>query len=386
MTQPSLALLDHEIALRDTARAFVEKHCPVGDVRLLRDNEALPGYRPELWTSITALDWVGLTLPVGQGGAGGTLADAGIVNEELGRHLVSTPLRAVYEVLPILAAGESSACRKIIDGVLGGELLCILASDARAPTSLAPMIAQVDGATYRLDGGTQVVPFAAQADVIIVPAVISASGDDTGVGLFAVERDGPGITTVVSRLIDGQPRGQVTLDEVTVPASALIAQPNSAVRLLEEAWELGAILAASESLGAARAALELTRSHLRTREQFGVPIGTFQALQHRAARMHVAVELAESAVRAALRECDQVGPREARVAISVAKAMTNDAFSLVAREGIQMHGGMGMTDEADIGLYLKRMMVACTEFGDTRMHARRVAEHALDLPIFTDSI
>jgi alkylation response protein AidB-like acyl-CoA dehydrogenase len=344
-----LALDDEQRMLRDTVRDLLAEHSPVAQVRRLRDDPASIGYDPKLWHRLIELGLIELLAP-----DAGTCFEAGIVARELGRNLVPSPFLATCAALHCCAAA----------GVTAPEGLVVLAhqegghhSDRSPSTTATPIM---DG--YALQGAKHHVAYGAEADALVVTAAL-----DGVTALFLV--DATAVTRRSGRLIDTRHRARIDL--ATAPGT-LLCPPERASALLASALTHTTALLAAEMLGSAEAAFALTIAHLQQREQFGVLIGTFQALQHRAARLYVELELGTSLVLEALRLLD-AGDAHATPAVSAAKAFMNDVALAVAREGAQLHGGLGMTDEADIGLYLKRARVAASELGDNAYHHRVVA-------------
>lgn len=364
MTRTSLALDADEAALREVARTYADRTCAVGDVRGLRDL-GTEGFRPQRWADVIGMEWLGLAEPEDRGGSGAGVFHLGLVAGELGRRLVPTPLVPAAMVLAVLGSCRGPLADKVYDELLAGAAIVTFA-DAGDVTA-----AHVDGG-YRLTGLTPFVPHVGQAHYVLVPATLAGQ-----FGLFLVGL--AGVPVRFCRLVDGQSCGHVELSGIDVADEALLAVGPDAECALTRARLRGSALAAAEIAGSLEAVAELAFTHLREREQFGVPIGTFQALQHRAARMHVAAELTVSTVRAALRAIDADAP-DAAEAVHAAKAFAGDAFLDVAKDALQMHGGLGMTDEADVGLYLKRALVARTQYGSSEHHRARIAELRLGDP------
>jgi acyl-CoA dehydrogenase len=331
--------------LRDTVRDLLAEHSPVAAVRRLRDEAGSLGYDPKLWRRIIELGLVDLLA-----GDDANAFAAGVVARELGANLVASPYLATGTALHCLAGAP------VPDG-----LVVVAHQEGAHHSDRAPVTtATADGAGHRLTGTKQYVPFGAEADALVVSATLNGA-----TALFLVDGAAPTRTRV--RLMDTQHRARIEFDRT--PGTLLCAD---AAAVLAEALTHTTALLAAEMLGSAEGAFALTIAHLQQREQFGVLIGTFQALQHRAARLHVEIELGTSLVLDALRMLD-AGHPEAPTAVSAAKAFMNDVALAVTAEGVQLHGGLGMTDEADIGLYLKRARVAAAELGDTSFHRRAVA-------------
>lgn len=380
----NLALDHDEQLLRDTARAFAAERTPVAAMRRLRDSGDPLGFDRPLWEEMAALGWAGLPFPAAVGGSDAGCFALGVVMEELGRTLAATPLLSTLLAGSCLIGSGSAAAEKVLAETVEGRALVALAWEEGQGDFLSPTtVAHPVGDAFRLEGRKVLVIDGGCADSLVVSARCG-----TGVGLFLVETlseepvscagssesdrtaDGPARPT--TRLVDSRRYATVDLSGLQVRAEALIARPATGEAILTQALDRGAAVLAAGMVGIMSAALDLTVLHLKERRQFGVPIGSFQALQHRAARMYVAVETARSVVADALRALD-AGAEDAPLRVSTAKAMANEASRLVTSEAVQMHGGMGITDEADIGLYLKHARVAELTLGDTGYHRRRFA-------------
>lgn len=345
-TTGSLALDAEQRMLRDTVRDLLAEHSPVAQVRRLRDDPDSIGYDPKVWHRLTELGALELLAP-------GTAFEAGIVARELGRNLVPSPFLATAAALHCLSLAGSPTP----DG-----LVVLAHQEGGHHSDRAPATAAVSSREgYLLTGVKRHVSYGAEADVLVVSATL-----DGGTALFLV--DGAGNTRRGARLIDTRHRAQVEFADA--PATLLCA-PDRGPEVLSVALTHTTALLAAEMVGSAEAALALTVAHLQQREQFGVLIGTFQALQHRAARLYVELELGTSLMLEALRLLD-AGDADAAPAVSAAKAFLSNLAPALAGEGAQLFGGMGMTDEADIGLYLKRARVAAAELGDSTYHHRIV--------------
>ena len=277
----------------------------------------------------------------------------------------------------VLALGGSEAQQRdwLPSLVEGRAILALAQQEARSrfePHHVTTR-AERDGAGWRLRGEKIQVLDAPSANALVVVAR-SAGGDDApdGLTLFLVLAGAPGLSVERQTRIDHRSCGLVRLDGVTVGAEAVIGRPGEGLPVLEQALERATAGLCAEMLGGMSQAFEMTLQHLKSRVQFGVPIGSFQALKHRAARLFIEIELARSAVMAATRALD-AGEAEAAKAVSLAKARCSDAFVAVTNEAVQMFGGVGMTDEYDIGFYLKRARVAELTLGDAAWHRERWA-------------
>jgi alkylation response protein AidB-like acyl-CoA dehydrogenase len=368
---------DQEL-LAKTAADFVAEHSPVARMRALRDRRDPVGFSRELWKQMAELGWVGIPLPEAHGGAGMGLAELAVVLEALGRTLAPEPfLSTVLLAGRALAAGGSDAQRREwLPRIAAGDAIATLAFQepgSRWELARVATRAERQGAGWRLSGRKLQVLDGHVADLLLVTArTDGGEADRDGVGLFAVRAGAPGLRVTPQVRVDSRNASLVELDGVEVAAADAVGEPGGAAGLLEDVVDGATVGLAAEMLGAMAQAFDLTLAHLKSRVQFGVPIGSFQALKHRAAQMFIEIELARSAVMAAARAVD-AGDAEARALVSLAKARCSDAGMLVANEGVQMFGGVGMTDEYDIGLYLKRVRAAQLTFGDAAFHRDRWA-------------
>lgn len=371
---------DEQRLIRDAATQFFSDEGGPKRLRALRDGVA--GERADLWRELAELGWVGALVPESFGGSGLGLSEVCLVLEAAGRALAPEPLVGSAVLAPsvlLLADEHGEAMRQAwLPRIVSGEVRATVAWEERwmrGDVSLTRCQAEPRGGDFVLTGDKRDVVVGADADLLLV----SARNSETGVvEIFAVGRDREGVTIEPQRRIDSLPVARITLGEVTISASERL----SGDALLQSALDRATIAASAELLGVASAALEMTLGYLRDRRQFDVPIGSFQTLRHRAARMYIALELARSAVLAAARTLDALAggaPVHAVTlgqAIALAKARANDAALYIADESIQMHGGIGMTDEHDVGLYFKRARVLATMYGDSAAQRDRWARLA----------
>jgi len=374
----SLVLTEDQELLAKTAADFVREHSPVSRVRELRDRRDPTGFSRPLWKQMAELGWVGIPFPEALGGAGMGLADLAVVLEQLGRRLAPEPfLSTVLLGGQALLLGGSEAQRQAwLPGVAAGEKLLTLAWQeprSRFDPFRIEASARPAGAGFALAGEKIAVPDAHGADAIVVAArSAGAAGDEAGLTLFLVPRDTPGVSVAPQTRIDHRNAGLVRLDGVQVGRDAVVGEPGGGGALLGRVLDRATAGLCAEMLGAMSQVFEDTVQYLKTRVQFGVPIGSFQALKHRAARVFMEIELARSATMAAVRAIDGDDPEAAKL-VSLAKARCSDAFVLATNEGVQMFGGVGMTDEYDLGFYMKRARVAEMSFGDAAWHRERWA-------------
>ncbi len=374
----ALVRTEEQEILARTAREFVAGRSSLKRVRELRA-DAL-GFSRELWAAMAELGWLGIAVPEQYGGAGLGWSDLAIVMEEAGRGLLPEPLvgSVLLATTAILLGGSDAQKQAHLPPLVGGERLAALAyqeTASRYDVAHVTTRAEHAGSGFRITGEKIQVLDGHVADWFIVSArTAGEERDATGVTLPLVPADAPGVVAERQWRIDHRPAAIVRFERVTVRADAVLGIAGQGVGLLGRVLDRAMVGLAADMLGGLTAAFEMTLDYLKTRKQFGVPIGSFQALKHRAARLFVDTELARSVVAAAARAIDDGAP-DAQIArlAAAAKARLSDAFLLGGYEGVQMHGGIGMTDEHDIGLYLKRARGAELQFGDAAFQRDRVA-------------
>lgn len=368
-----LYLNDEQTMLRDTARDFVADAAPVSHLRALRDADDATGFSRDLWKRFAEMGFTGILIGEDHGGLGLGHVEAGVVLEEIGRNLSPSPFLATA-VAAVAALQGTSHADRWFPGIVAGDTVAALAIDERAKHGPAvAMRAERSGNGFKLTGAKRFVAHGHVADLLIVAARTSGAPDDVeGVTLFAVPKDAAGLDASPERLADSSLAARISFDGVEVDADAVIGEVDAGRDPLGRLLAAGRTGAAAELLGVGGGAADLTTAYLKERKQFGVPIGSFQALQHRAAHLYSEMEVARAAVLKAQQLLD-AGDARADAAVSVAKAMTTMATTLGVQEGIQMHGGIGMTDEYDIGFYMKRARVLAELFGDANFHADRLA-------------
>jgi alkylation response protein AidB-like acyl-CoA dehydrogenase len=371
-----LFLNEDQTMLRDTARDFVADSAPVSHMRKLRDDNDQTGFSRDLWKQFADMGFTGILIDEAQGGLGLGHVEAGVVLEEIGRNLSPSPFLQTA-VAAVEAMKGTPHAERWFPGILAGETVAALAIDEGAKhRSSVAMKAERAGNGFKLTGAKQFVHHGHVADVVIVAARTAGSADDQdGVTLFAVPKDAAGMTAKAERLTDASLAARIEFDGVEVDADAVIGEVDAGRTPLDRLLRAGRAGAAAEMLGVGAGAMDMTVNYLKERKQFGVLIGSFQALQHRASHLYSEMEVARAAVLKAQQLLD-AGDEKADAAVSVAKAMTGLATMLSVQEGIQMHGGIGMTDEYDIGFYMKRQRVLAELFGDANFHADRLARAA----------
>lgn len=374
----ALVLNEDQELLAKTAADFVREHSPVARVRALRDQRDPVGFSRPLWTQMAELGWVGIPFPEALGGAGMGFADLAVVLEQLGRKLAPEPFLSTVLLggQALLLGGSPAQQQAWLPELCAGRRIVTLAFQeprSRFDPFRIETRARAEGDGFVLDGEKIAVPDGHVADLLVVAArSAGAPGDEAGIGLFLVPPDASGVSIVPQTRIDHRNASLLRLAGVRVGRDAVLGAPEGGGPLLARVLDRATAGLCAEMLGAASQVFEDTLQYLKTRVQFGVPIGSFQALQHRAARIFMELELARSATMAAVRAIDADDPALAKL-VSLAKARCSDAFLLAANEGIQMFGGVGMTDEYDLGFYLKRARVAEMTFGDAAWHRERWA-------------
>jgi len=368
---------DDQAMLADTARQFMAGEGAIAkQLRHWRDTNCKDGFGHALWKQFAELGFTGMLVGEADGGLGMGHVEAGIVLEEIGRNLTPSPF-LTSSVMAATALGGASAELKAryLPGLLAGDSVFAVAIDEGAkhrPERIATR-AERAGNGFRLNGTKAFVVHGASADMLVVAArTAGADDDDAGITLFAVPRDSSGLSQDAVRLVDSSIATHVKLDNVQLDADAVIGEVDGGRELLGRVLNAGRIGAAAESVGVAGGAFDMTTTYLKQRKQFGKLIGEFQALQHRAAHLYSELEIARAAVIKAQQLLDG-GSDKADLMVSVAKAKAGKVAGLAVREGVQMHGGIGMTDEYDIGLYMKRDRALAEFMGDLHYHADRVA-------------
>jgi acyl-CoA dehydrogenase len=375
-----MILNDEQNMLKDSAKDFCSNSAPISQLRRLRDENNADGFDRGTWQAMVDLGWAGIPWPEEHGGLDFGYKGLGVVTEETGRTLAASPLFASVWVCGTLVnlGGSEEQKGELLPLISSGELLMSLAleeSHRHDPYGLETTAAAADGG-FVLNGRKTFVLDGHVADKLVVAARTSgARGDRDGITLFLVNSGAEGVTATRTIMVDSRNAANVGLEDVRVGADAVLGAVDGAADILDPALDIARIGLSAEMLGSLQECFERTVDYLKEREQFGVPIGSFQALKHRAANMFCEVELAKSCVLEALTALDENrDPQEIARLASLAKAKVGETFHLVSREGIQMHGGIGMTDEFDIGFFIKRAAVTEQTFGDVGFHRNRYGE------------
>ena len=371
-----LFLNDEQTMLRDSARDFIGATAPVKHMRGLRDANDPTGFSRDAWKQFAEMGFTAILIGEEAGGLGLGHVEAGVVLEEIGRNLTPSPFLSTAVTAVTALDGGSKAQRDAwFPRIAAGDAVAALAIDEGAkhrPSRIAMSAARA-GNGFRLSGTKAFVAHGHVADLIIVAARTAGSaGEEDGVTLFAIEKGAAGLSAHAERLADASIAARLDFDGVEVDADAVIGEVDGGWAGLTRILAAGRAGAAAEMLGVGGGAMDITVDYLKQRKQFGVAIGSFQALQHRAAHLYAELEVARAITLKAQQLLDAGSDHAARAAM-VAKAMTGLATTLAVQEGVQMHGGMGMTDEYDIGFYMKRGRVLSELFGDANFHADQVA-------------
>lgn len=375
----SLVLNEDQLMLQESARAFCREQASVAVLRSMRDTKDPIGYPKALWQSMVELGWAGMAIPEAFGGFEFGYSGLGIVLEETGRTLVPTPLvsTVLLSATAINLVGSHEQKSLLLPAVVAGESVIAFAleeSSFHDPLKVSlSAVKTADG--YVLEGEKKFVLDAASADhFIVVARTAGKSGETAGISLFVLDANTPGIVVKPLSMVDSRSAANVSFDKVVVPPSALLGNEGAAWPTLERTLDIARIGLSAEMLGSIQEVFERTVEYLKQRTQFGVQIGAFQALQHRAALMYSEIELCKSLVRKALSELDRGDDAQDIPALaSMCKAKLCEVSALISNEGVQMHGGIGMTDEFDLGFFLKRARVAQQTLGDVLFHRDRYA-------------
>ncbi len=370
-----MTLTEDQRMLQDSVAPFMaEKGAIKAQLRHWRDIGCKDGFGHGLWKQFAELGLTGILIPEAQGGAGLGMVEAGVVLEEAGRNLTPSPFLTTA-VAAVRALEGSAQTERWFPGIVAGEMVAALAIDegkSHDPASVA-LEAKRSGNGFTLNGAKQFVVQGASADVILIAArTAGARGERDGITLFAVEKDAAGLAIDSVALADSSKAARLTLANVAVDADAVVGEVDGGWAPLSRALNAGRAGAAAELVGVAAGAAAMTLDYLKQRKQFGKLIGEYQALQHRAAHLFGEIEIARAAALKAAQLLD-AGDERAELFVSVAKAKAARASALAVQEGVQMHGGIGMTDEHDVGLYMKREAVLSELFGGPRFHAGEVA-------------
>jgi hypothetical protein len=349
----------------------------VSHLRQLRDSRDAIGFSRELWRSFAEIGFSGLLVPDEFGGSGLGCVEAGVVMEEIGRTLMPSPFlsTAVLAASALSRGGSAAQKSEHLPKIADGSLLAALAVDegAKHRPLQTRMQAVRSGNGFRLNGAKAFVVDGHTADLLIVAArTAGGAGERDGLTLFLIDPETSGIETERTAMVDSHNAARIVFDNVEVNADGVLGEVDQGGALLEGILNIGRGAVASEMVGVSEEVFGRTVNYLKERKQFGKAIGEFQALQHRAAQLYIDIEITRAAVLKGLQALD-ADVDNAGTAVAVAKARAGQTATLAVQEGVQMHGGMGMTDQFDIGFFMKRARVCQELFGDSNFHADQLA-------------
>lgn len=373
-----LVLNEEQRILKDSARDFLVANAPVEALRQLRDNKDETGFDTALWQQMSELGWSAITIPEAYDGLDFGFMGLGAIATEMGHTLAASPLFATSVLGASLLELQGTETQKseYLPLVATGELtlgVAIEEGSHHAPSSISTM-ATFSNDQFILNGKKTFVLDGHSADKLLILARTSGNqADEQGLSLFILDKATSGVNIERTQMFDSRNAANITLTDVKLDKDALIGESDNAFASVDEALDRGRAILSSEMLGGCLEMFQRTCEYLKEREQFGVKIGTFQALKHRASKMFIEIELCKSVVLAALNAIDEKAENRAEL-VSLAKAKLNDTYTLVTDEATQMHGGIGVTDELDVGLFLKRARVTGQLLGSSSFHRNRFAQ------------
>ncbi len=371
------ALTEEQNMLKDQASAWVTEQCPVQKFREMRDSGVEEGFAPATWSAMVEMGWTGILVPEAYGGSDLGYLTFGVVLEQLGRQLAASPLfaSALVGASAINLGGSDAQKQKLLPAVVDGSEILTMAleeSPRHAPLATA-LEAEKTAVGFRLSGSKTFVMEGMAATTLIVAARNRGeAGDAEGISLLLVPAGAPGVGRERLATVDSRGYANISFDGVEVPADAVLGEVGKGYPLLEAVLDRARAGLGAEMLGTAAQAFDMTLEYLKTREQFGRVIGSFQALGHRAAGLFTSMELARSCAEAALQAIDANADNVAELT-SLSKCRVGDFLHQMSNELIQIHGGIGMTDEFDAGFYLKRARVLESLYGNQAYHRDRYA-------------
>jgi len=374
----ALILNEEQTLLKDSAKDLMTAAAPVTQFRALRDAKDELGYSKDLWTQMVDMGWAGICIPEEFGGLDFGFHGLGIVLEETGRTLAASPLVAsiLVSASAVALGGNETQKKQLLPKLAEGTLLMALALDETAhfsPHRIATR-AESTASGYKINGAKAFVLDGHIADTLIVATRTSGSTHDRqGITLFLVDRAAAGVEVTRTQMVDNRNAAKITFTDVSVDASAILGELDRGADILDPVLDRAALGMAAEMLGASLEVFERTLAYLKERTQFETKIGSFQSLQHRAVDMYCNLELSKSLLIDALSALDEGRDADLPALASSAKAQLCETLHQISSEGVQMHGGIGMTDEHEIGFFLKRARVAEKTFGDAGYHYDRLA-------------
>lgn len=374
----SLVLNEDQLMFREAAKRFAAERAPIAQLRQLRDSQDAVGFSREVWKEMAEMGWAGVLVPEEFGGFGFGYVGAGLIAEEIGRNLSATPFlsTAILGATALIKGGTPTHKETWLPKIAGGEVIFALAADERARHAPMSVATRATGSAgkFKLSGKKLHVLDGHVADRLIVSARTSGDVESRdGITLFLVDPKAPGVTITRVPIVDSRNAAYVELRDVSVSTEDMLGSIDKGGPILEAVLDAGRAVLAAELLGLSVEAFERTLGYLRDREQFGAKIGSFQALQHRAAHLFCEIELLRSAALRALQALD-AQETNASLLVCLAKGRASEIGRVATNEAVQMHGGIGMTDEFDIGFFMKRARAAAETFGDAYYQTDRYAQ------------
>ena len=373
----ALILNEEQQSLKDIASEFLQSNAPVTHFREIRDTQNELGYDESLWMEMVNLGWSGILIPEEYGGFDFGMVGMGSILEEAGKTLTPSPLfsTGVLGASLLTHGGNDGQKQTYLPQIVDGTLTTALAleeSNRHAPYSIDTQ-AKKNGDQFIISGCKNFVIDGHSSNLLIVAARTEGSvNDESGITLFLVNSDSQGVEITKTSMVDSRNAANIKFGDVTVSSDNILGEENNGASLLEVVLDRAQIAISAEMLGNASQAFNLTLEYLKERKQFGAVIGTFQALQHRAAEMYSELELTKSSVIAACNAVDE-NSNDLRRMASLAKFKSGETNHLITNEAVQMHGGVGVTDEYDVGLFMKRARVTEQIFGNSEYHIDRYA-------------
>ncbi|MBO6798060.1 acyl-CoA dehydrogenase family protein [Maricaulis sp.] len=373
----AMVLSEEAGMLKDAAKGFLADSAPVSQLRRLRDEESADGFDRSTWKAMAEMGWTSVLVPEEHGGVAMGHVAAGVIAEEMGRTLTASPYlsTAIMGATALSRFGSDAQKGEWLPRIAAGEAITAVAVDEgrkHNPVNVTTK-AERSGNGFKLTGAKSFVAEGHIADMLIVSAR-TAGGDaeEEGVSLFLVPQDAAGLKIERTSMVDSRNSARIEMDGVELDADALLGEVDGGYKPLESILDAGRAGLSAEMSGSAQECLYQTVEYLKERKQFGQIIGTYQGLQHRAAHLYSEIELGKSIVLKTLQTLD-MAPDHAAMMVSAAKSKMGQVAQLAAQESIQMHGGIGMTDEYDIGFFIKRVRVAEALFGDANYHTDKFA-------------
>ncbi|MBC7102742.1 MAG: acyl-CoA dehydrogenase [Parvibaculum sp.] len=373
----ALVLTEEQQLLRDTATQFFQERLPIANLRKLRDTKDAAGFDREAWKEMADLGFAGIMISEKYGGTDFGPVGLGLVLEQAGRTLAASPLVSTVLLCgsAVQLAGNATQRQDILSAIAAGDRIMALAIEEgphHNPARIATK-AVADGNSYRITGSKTFVLDGHVADhLIVVARTAGEETDRSGITLFLVDPKSEGVKVTRTLMVDSRNAANIEFGNVAVPSSAVLGSVDGGNDVLEQVLDIARIGLSAEMLGIVQQTFDTTLAYLKERKQFGKVIGSFQALQHRMSVLFAEIELCRSVVLDALSAIEDRRNDVPQIA-SIAKARLSEIATLMTNEGLQMHGGMGMTDQFDVGLYMKRARVAAASFGDANFHRERYA-------------